>query len=93
MFDTLRSHTCTICNLDMAAYLLLMGCRLEGVSVQSKTRAAFTITGRNIPQHIHDYKKGKRIKFSPRVYMDMRYDLKKMCPDPSQIEELPDIPK
>lgn len=88
MFDTLRSNTCTICNLDIAAYLLLMGCRLEGVSMIAKNRAAFTLTGRNVPQMIHDYKNNKRIKFAPKAYMDCRYDLKKMTPDPEEISEM-----
>ena len=90
MLDTLRSSSCTICNLDMAAYLMLMGCRLEGVAVISKNRAAFTLTGRGIPQHIHEYKNYKRIKFSPKAYMEHRYELKKLCPDPLDIEEIPE---
>ncbi len=93
MFDTLRSTRITTCSLDIAAYMLLMGAKLEGVTVIAKNRAAFTLTGRGIPQHLHDYQAGKRIKFSPKRYMEMRYDLKKMTPDPDQIEEISDHTK
>jgi hypothetical protein len=88
MFDTIRCSAVTLCDLDVAAYLMLMGCKLEGVTVHAKSRGSFTLTGRRVPDLIHDFKHGKMIRFSPRVYMELRRDLKRLVPDPADIPDI-----
>lgn len=88
MFDTLRTSNITICDIDVVAYLMMHGAKLEGVTVHAKNRAAFTLTGKNIPNLLHDFKQCKIIKFSPKAYMDIRRDLKHLSPDPAHVPEI-----
>lgn len=88
MFDTLRTTCCTISDIDIGAYLLLHGAKLEGVVVIAKNRGAYTFTHKKLSQLIHEYKQYKPLKFSPKAFIDMRNDLKRMTPDPAFIPDI-----
>ncbi len=74
---TLRPcHTSTT-NLDLAAYLMLRGARLEGIEPLGAKRDCFVFTHKGILDFVNDYEAHKPIKFSPKALMEMRLELKR----------------
>ncbi len=81
MFDAIRRTSCTITDIDVGAYLMLKGAKLEGVTIIARNRASYTFTGKNILALVYEYKQSKRIRFSPKAFCDFRYELKKFSRD------------
>lgn len=84
MFDTIRPTTCTISNIDLGSYLMLRGARLEGTSVISKNRGAFTFSHKRLSDLIHDFHQDREIRFSPKALFRFRDDLKRLVVYPER---------
>jgi hypothetical protein len=76
---TLRINRTTTSNLDLAAYLMLRGCRLEGIEKTSQFRSMFIITGENVPELVNEFASYTPVEFSPKAFMDVRSAIKRMA--------------
>ncbi|PQO47388.1 hypothetical protein C5Y93_04920 [Blastopirellula marina] len=64
-------------DIDLAAYLMLRGAALHGVYRHNKAVCNFVFTHKSVLNFVIEYKRYKRIRFAPKEFIDMRFQLKK----------------
>jgi hypothetical protein len=84
MFSAIRPTCSTISDLNLAAYLMLRGAKLEGVEVIAPKRGAFIFTHKRLADLIHAYHQHAEIRFSPKALFEGRESLKRMSFVPLQ---------
>ena len=66
------------CDLYEATWLQMCGCELVSITRVEKTRCSFLFMGKDIMQHVQDWRSYAAITFAPRAFAEKRDELKRL---------------
>lgn len=83
LFQT-TERSVTITDINLGAYLMLRGARLQSVDEVAPRRKAFLFTHKRMRDILHDYEQHAEIRFSPKILFGFREQLKHLTFVPPQ---------